>query len=471
MNNQKLILLAGAALLSTNTFALDVDVPESGTLSSLITDLNTTTLTVSGKLNAKDLFFISENLTSLTSLNLGDAVIESYSGDSLNGQTDYAANLIPAGAFAGTSLAEVVLPTSGAITIGDFAFAGTKITALTMPANVAGIGSAAFACCDGLTTLTVPECTIGTYAFSNCANITEIVLGNNTEVGEGVFARCTKLATVTGSEDLTSIGDYAFMGCSGLQQFGFGEKIKTIGEGAFDGTALNELDLTSSSKLATIGARAFANNTSLQKVTFNQSDAPTLGEGAFLGCTSISTFSMPGVSELPDYVLSETKSISELVLPATLSYIGDNAMTGMTGLSKLDASALSEVPELGTDVWHNVAQSKVALATDENTTQAFKSAEQWKEFLFDINTGVAESIAAGKANVKARFDGDLLQIVATGCDLARVALYDVAGQTLTNVNVNADSASINTADFSTHIYIVTVTLTNGDSATLKLIRK
>jgi hypothetical protein len=174
---------------------------------------------------------------------------------------------------------------------------------------------------------------------------------------------------------------------------------------------------------------------------------------------------------MPDYMLSDVKSLSNLVIPPTVSYIGDNAMTGMTALKSINVTSLTAVPELGTDVWHNVDQSAVTVSALEDIADEFQAADQWREFSYNVETGVADNLTAAKASVKGRFDGNVLQIIASGCDLKCVTLFDVAGATLTTAYVNADSASISTADFSSRIYIVNVSLSNGDSATLKLIRK
>lgn len=471
MNKSKLIIFAAASMACQFISARNVTVADPGSLSSLIDDLTTSSLSINGTINASDLFFIADNLSALSTLDLSNASIAAYSGETLNGQTDYAAGLIPQGTFAGTSLEQIVFPTAGAITIGDMAFAETKLSSVQIPSNVQSIGSAAFACCDALTAVEVPACEMSAYAFSDCKNITDVTIGANTAIAEGAFARCTSLSNVNGASTVTSIGNSAFVGCSGLQDFDFGKSLTSIGAYAFQHTALTTVDLTSAESLTSIGAQAFANNSSLETVKFNENGTVTLGEGTFFGCTSITTFILPNVSEMPDYLLTDMQSLQKIELPGKLAYIGDNAMSNMTSLQTINASNLSAVPDLGSDVWHNVDQQNVKVVTEAALITDFEKADQWKEFTFEEHTAAIDVIANNEVTLKGRFVGDELQVVATGCEIARIALYNAVGATLTAADVHSDAVSINTAAYSTQIYIVNATLSNGSNATLKLIRK
>lgn len=448
MNKLKLIIFAAAWIAGDCAFAQDITVDEPGSLSSLIDNLNTNSLSISGSINAQDLFFISENLSSLTSLNLSNATITSYNGESLNGAEEYAAGLIPTGTFA-----------------------GSKISSLQLPASLQSIGMAAFACCNSLTDITIPDCEIGEYAFSDCKNITTITVSSNADITNGAFARCTSLTTINGDKDIANIGNEAFMGCTSLKSFTFGNKLQSIGDAAFSHTSLVSVDMTEAEALKSIGNQAFANNASLKSVNFNSTNTVTLGEGAFFGCTGIKSINLPQ-GDMPDYLLTDTKSIENLTISDSVDYIGTNAMTGMTALSSINATELTKVPELGKDVWHGVNQPNVTVYTDQSDIiDSFKAAEQWSEFNFTVYSSANDIIKPGETSVTGRFEGKVLRVMAHGCEIASVTLFDAAGTTLTTVDVQGDSATINTANFSTPIYIVNATLSNGNFATIKLIRK
>ncbi len=469
----KLFFVAAAASFSLSSFAQNsVDVQTPGSLSSLISDLTASSLTISGSINAQDIYFIGQNLSSLSSLDLSNASIVAYSGEKLNGQDSYDANLIPTGAFSGTSISEFVFPSQGNISVGDFAFAATQLTSLSIPDNVVSIGQAAYASCSALKSVVLnPETVLDSYVFSNCANLQSADLNFSTTIAASQFANCSSLATLENAELVTSIGDYAFMGCTSLTAYSFNDNIKTIGEGAFLGSALSAADFTNATSLTSIGAKAFAFIPSLKSVTFNADQEISLGEGVLFACTNLSSITLPAINTLADFALTDTSSLKTVTLPQSLSYLGENAMAGMSALSTVDATALTSVPDLGDEVWRNVEQANIPLLTTTELKDSFREAEQWQNFKFDLVSNSVDAITASESDIKGRIVGNDIEIKASGAELANVAVYDPAGILLTSVNPNADFISISTADFQTRIYIITVTLKGGVSATLKLIRK
>ena len=93
-----------------------------GNLNAAGIDPNETTLTVTGTINAADFDYISSTLTKLTTLNLSGANITAYSGDPvLLNRASFEANTIPDYAFAGSKLENVTLPAS-ATAIAEGAF-------------------------------------------------------------------------------------------------------------------------------------------------------------------------------------------------------------------------------------------------------------------------------------------------------------------------------------------------------------
>ena len=110
--------LAGTLAAGAET----VTVTAAGTLSGAVTDVTATDLTISGPIDAADLFWAADNMMSLKTLNLSGATIEAYDGDVLKGRMTYPAGAIPEMSFAGSSLTSIVFPTAGNITIGDTAY-------------------------------------------------------------------------------------------------------------------------------------------------------------------------------------------------------------------------------------------------------------------------------------------------------------------------------------------------------------
>ena len=414
--------LAGHAITVQNT---------AGSLSSLVPDHSITQLTVTGTMDASDFLFISETLTELTAVDLSQVTIVPYEkGLALYGTvTHYGGNEIP-----------------------RTAFFGKKITSVSLPATVQVIGYAAFAGCDRLATVTIPESVtfIDDYAFSG-SGLTSVTLTSAVaHMGKGVFSRCESLTRA--DIDSKYVGDFAFLGDVALSEVNLGSNVEYVFKGVFNGcralsainmdpacrltriddeafinSGLSSIDLTGQSRLGTIGAWALAQT---QLSAIQLADGMTvLGEGALShnplltsvslpglghnhgggrggsmapsqgrtialiedytfagdGMLNASTLLKKGVARVGAYALYNVSApIDTMVLPATLTYLGDRAMAGMTGMAVLKTAA-ADVPELGEEVWAGLDQHSIPLIVPDNESAVlYKAADQWMEFFFDL---------------------------------------------------------------------------------------
>ena len=84
--------------------------------------------------------------------------------------------------------------------IGDHAFQGCSITALTLPESVTSIGSHAFDSCVSLSMVTLPDAVtnIADSAFANCHMLVQVTLGRHLNyIGNAAFAGDTSIAALT----------------------------------------------------------------------------------------------------------------------------------------------------------------------------------------------------------------------------------------------------------------------------------
>ncbi len=85
--------------------------------------------------------------------------------------------------------------------------------------SVTSIGEGAFAYCSSLTSVTIPNSvtSIGEYAFRDCSGLTSVTIPNSvTSIGIWAFYGCSGLTSVTIPNSVTSIGNQAFYNCSSL---------------------------------------------------------------------------------------------------------------------------------------------------------------------------------------------------------------------------------------------------------------
>ena len=164
--------------------------------------------------------------------------------------------------------------TAGLYSVGDYGFANTRFSTLT------------------LTRLS----RIGVGAFSGCSKLESVVLGQSTRVAEKMFEN-TGLTSVTVYSD--SIADEAFLGC---------EKLKSV-------TIVNDLTY--------LGVSAFQDCKVLNSVTFGAS-VEEIGAGAFMGCKKLTTLTLPdGALNIRDDAFANS-GLTTLKLSANteLAYLG-----------------------------------------------------------------------------------------------------------------------------------------------------
>lgn len=379
-----------------------------GALKSNISDLTTTTLTVTGTVDARDIKFIADELLELKTLDLSQAQIVAYT-DSLKPLSgtafSFPADELPAGILMGTDLTSIALP-STLQSIGNLALAGcTGITSITLPETLTTIGNYALSG-SGIESVEIPAAvtTIGEGAFAHCYALAQATL-NTTTVPAYAFLGDAALSSVTLGKQVEVIGKSAFNGCTALQALNVDtdNAIKTIEAEAFIGADAQNIDLLALTQLSTIGNWAFSGS-KIENAAL-PAGVTTLGKGAFYYAQNLAGASLPttiidipdfafaganaltasdmlaeGVTSIGDYAFFNNDNVSVFTVPASVNYIGAWAMAGMTGLDTLNVMSVT-APELGDSVWAGVDQKPVILNPVSNeAADNYEQAEQWKEF-------------------------------------------------------------------------------------------
>ena len=190
-------------------------------------------------------------------------------------------------------------------------------------------------------------CTITGYIGSDTdISIPQTIDGYTVQsISSGAFQNKTTLRGATLPNTVIAIGDNAFRGCTGLTAVSLPTvTLTSIGSYAFYGcTSLEALVLPDS--VATLGSNVFRNCTNLAAVNYPRSLSTVsatvwsdLRSYLFAG-TSIKSIVVPeGVTVIPAYTFSGSDSLESVVLPGTLTGIGDNAFMSCTGLGSIDLS-------------------------------------------------------------------------------------------------------------------------------------
>jgi len=233
--------------------------------------------------------------------------------------------------------------------IGNSAFANCdNITEVVTSKSIIKIGDKAFATCKRLESIILDEglTNIGAAAFYNCISLTSIdipasvqTIANTTSskidgAYRGVFEGCTALKkAVIGDESTnatrTTIGTEAFQGCTALAEVYIGNSVKSIGECAFNNTAVSKLTLGNS--VENIDYAAFYACVQLESVIIPDS-VKTIGNQAFLGCTRLKSVHIgQGVTTIGAAAFYNCISLEEILIPSNVKTIANETSSKIDG--------------------------------------------------------------------------------------------------------------------------------------------
>lgn len=375
----KHILLVYCALISSALAAQTSKIAEpaqSGTLYTFFTPQEKSTLTsltLKGKIDARDFAFMRDELKALSILSMQLATIQAYSGTggtNTGQQISYPANEIPEFAFYNPvlqtykpSLTNVTLPVS-ATSIGTQAFYFCwNLTAITLPNNVKKLGDYAFYGCYALNSFSAASSHTRFATDVNgilyTKNKDTLLLCPNAKAGtlslpstvkhidKSAFENCYNLSSVTLPTSLASTGSYAFAYCAGITgNLNLPATLTTLGDGSFYGCYNLTGTVTFPASLTNPGSYSFFESYSIQAFNVHTSNSRlSSADGLLYSKQSDTLFICPpgktGELNLPDNLkligshalYGCSKLTGNLTIPATTDYIGYYAFNGCTSLT------------------------------------------------------------------------------------------------------------------------------------------
>ncbi|MCQ2449090.1 MAG: leucine-rich repeat domain-containing protein, partial [Clostridia bacterium] len=241
----------------------------------------------------------------------------------------------------------------GMVYIGKVAYKykGTCPSTVILRNDTVGIAEDAFAWCEGLTSITIPDSvtTIGEYAFEDCTGLTSITIGTGvTSIGWGAFYKCTGLTSITIPNSVTTIGEYAFYDCTGLKSITIGTGVTSIGGYTFEGcTGLTSITIPDS--FTTIGDATFYRCTGLKSITIPDS-VTSIGEDAFSGCTGLTSITIPdSVTSIGSWAFEYCTGLKSITIPDSVTTIGYGAFSYCAGLTSVTIP--TSISYISTDVF------------------------------------------------------------------------------------------------------------------------
>lgn len=229
--------------------------------------------------------------------------------------------------------------TSGlTLSIGDRAFADdVAITGVSFPVQIVNIGDRAFDGCHNVSSITFDDSSavsIGKYAFKDNQYLYSVTLPSSlTAIGEGVFYGCSRLVDASLPNVALDIPAYAFYGCFALRELSVPYDVTGIGDYAFTNARLVSLTFSNGSSGLSIGKYAFAGSTDLKHIVFPD-NLVLIDEYAF-SYSSIESFEYGNaVFTIKANAFSDS-ALTELVLNENVTLDGSHIFAYTSGLVSL----------------------------------------------------------------------------------------------------------------------------------------
>ena len=203
---------------------------------------------------------------------------------------------------------------------------GKKGNSFTIPKSVTSIGNGAFAG-SKVKKVVIPNSVknISEYAFSDCSNLETIKLPNGLKsIKKGVFRHCKNLEKINIPSSVKSIGVETFSECASLKTIKLPNGLKSIKEGVFWCCKnLEKINIPSSVK--SIGVGTFSECASLKTIKL-PNGLKSIKEGVFWHCENLTNITIPnGVTSIGDYAFGFCSNLKSVIFPDGVKSIGDSA--------------------------------------------------------------------------------------------------------------------------------------------------
>ena len=273
-------------------------------------------------------------------------------------------------------------------TIGSYCLDSmVDLEAFVVPNTVTDLPQNVFEYCTRLTKVSIPPSVsgVGNYAFYGCSSLTNIGLVNVTDIGENAFQRCTDLINVQ-AKDVKLIKTACFYGCGALKTLDV-DSITGIMGNAFYGCGEIEEIGTTSAIISEFGSGSsnFAYCDDLTTIgelhipaASSNNYKPTIGTDCFRECKSLRS-----IKVVPD------DSTTTLQISANAFY--------KSGITTYDFSECTKVPEVGNvNAFSQSASDKVIKIPSANISD-WTTAPVWQNFpiaanVSDYSTSVSYAV-------------------------------------------------------------------------------
>ena len=321
----------------------------------------------------------------------------------------------------------------GGVTIPDSViFNGTNYA-------VVSIGMSAFALEGTLFNgpLSIPNTVrnIGIDAFSDCRFTGPLVIPNSVEtIGFRAFMNCDRFTSLTLSESLTVIESLTFLQCYGFRgDLKIPESVRYVTPEAFENCRFDG--------------------------TLYLSPQMVYIDGGFENCYMFKAVDIPeGVSIILHSAFDFLQYATELTLPSTITFIGDDAFCRLFFLEQMTVKAI-DPPYLEEGAFLNTNRD-IPVYIPMGTIEAYRSAPYWSEFTNFIEVdfdGVDEQEDNVEMEVYPNPTRNLVQVVLPNeAEATEMELINMSGQVVATKTFSGKGGWMEMGDLPIGMYMLRI---------------
>lgn len=275
--------------------------------------------------------------------------------------------------------------------IGSNAFQGCSNLSSVEIKESGEIGSSAFADCSSLTKIVLDNKikSIGEKVFNGCYRLKEFVIPDSVSIfNKNLFNFCLLLKSIYIHKGIREIKDSVFYNCMSLSKVVIEDRDTPLTLGSNSSNPLfNDCKLDSvyiGGKIvyntsSSAGNSPFYRNTTLRSVKI--SDVETdIYDNEFYGCTNLQNVSIgDNVKSIGKWAFSGCGNLSRFDFGSGLQTIGQEAFSDCINITQISSEALVP-PTCGTNALDDINKWTCKLIVPKTSIDAYKQANQWKEF-------------------------------------------------------------------------------------------
>lgn len=238
---------------------------------------------------------------------------------------------------------------------------------------------------------------ISSYAFSSLPALESVIIPNSViEIGSNAFSDCHHLKNVKLSEDLISMGYRAFYNCLSLEEITIPQNLTMSNETADDNCGwwfencrgLKKIEFEDGATI--VPARALEGAMALEKVVLPDT-LSTIDRYAFAYCYSLREIALPKLLTSIGVGAFNYSGLQEITIPKNVTYIGESGAFQESDLQTVEfADGIKEVPKFMFEGIHSLSEVIIPQSVSTIRSNAFNSCEGLKVVTY---AGTAEQYA------------------------------------------------------------------------------